>query len=141
LLDINVLLALMDLDHAQHDLVAGWFEPVADAGWATCAITQNGFIRIVSQGGYANPVTTTEAIARLAGAVSDPAHRFWPCDVSLANPAMVRPSRVLGPKQVTDTYLLALAIKHQGRFVTLDRRVTVDAVPGATPDSLVRLGG
>jgi len=139
LLDINVLLALMDLDHSHHDTVVAWFDTAADDGWATCAITENGFVRICSQPGYANPVTTTDAIMRLRSATSDPAHQLWGCDVSLLDPAAVDPAGLLGPSQVTDVYLLALAVRHGGRLVTLDRRVNAAAVHGAAAESFLVL--
>ncbi|MDR1442611.1 MAG: PIN domain-containing protein [Bifidobacteriaceae bacterium] len=140
LLDVNVLLALFDRDHVQHPSVADWFVESADQGWATCPVTENGFIRILSQPGYTNPTTTADAVARLASATNDPAHRFWPCDLSLTTAGNVDTSRLLGPGQVTDAYLLALAVRHAGRLVTLDRRVTPGMVPGAAPESLLVLG-
>ena len=139
LLDINVLLALMDLDHADHDRVADWFDTTADDGWATCPITENGFVRICSQPGYTNPVTTADAVARLSTVTSDPAHQMWPCDVSLTDPSVVDPTGLLGPSQVTDVYLLALAVRHAGRLVTLDRRINTAAVPNMDPDALLVL--
>jgi toxin-antitoxin system PIN domain toxin len=139
LLDINILLALMDSDHVQHDLVLDWFDSVADDGWASCAITENGFVRIISQPGYANPITTSDALARISSATSDPSHHFWKCGVSLANPKAADPTKLFGPGQVTDAYLLALAVHHKGRFVTLDRRVNTDAVRNATAKSLLVL--
>jgi toxin-antitoxin system PIN domain toxin len=139
LLDVSVLLALGDQDHVHHALAAQWFVENADQGWATCPITENGFIRIVSQPGYPNPTTTADAVARLASAMSDPAHQFWPCDLSLTAAGQVDPSRLMDPSQVTDAYLLALAVSRAGRFVSLDRRVDPLVAPGAVPGSLVVL--
>ncbi|MDR1295345.1 MAG: hypothetical protein LBK59_10430 [Bifidobacteriaceae bacterium] len=140
LLDVNVLLALGDQDHLQHALAARWFTANADQGWATCPVTENGFIRIISQPAYPNPITIADAARRLASAVNDPAHEFWACDHSFVERGRIRASRILGPSQVTDIYLLSMAVAHSGCFVTLDRRVDIQAVPGAGAASLVVLG-
>ncbi|MDR1387009.1 MAG: hypothetical protein LBJ44_05370 [Propionibacteriaceae bacterium] len=139
LLDVNVLLALGDQDHVQHALVTKWFVENADQGWATCPVTENGFVRIISQPGYANHTTTVDALERLASAVGDPAHEFWPCDLSLTAADQVERSRLLGPSQVTDAYLLALAVSRGGRFVTLDQRVDWCVALAARPESLLVL--
>lgn len=139
LLDINVLLALLDVDHAQHSTATAWLDTEIEHGWASCAITQNGFVRVISQPRYTSPVPTAAAAAALARACAHPAHAFWPCDVSLLDPAVARTSHLLGPKQVTDTYLLALAVAHSGRLVTFDARVSPAGVLGATEDHLVVL--
>ncbi len=140
LLDINVLVALLDSDHVDHDRATDWLDGEIDAGWASCAVTQNGFVRIISQPRYPSPVAPAQAIELLASATEDDHHVFWPCDVSLLDPSRVRRSRVLGPRQVTDAYLLALATAHDGRFVTFDRSISVDSVPGATEQHFAVLG-
>lgn len=139
LLDINVLLALLDSDHIDHTRASEWLEDEIDAGWASCAITENGFVRIISQPRYPSPVSPTEAIALLARASHGGQHEFWPCDVSLLDPKSVDSSRVHGPRQVTDAYLLALAKAHDGRFITFDRALSLAAVRGATDDHLTVL--
>ena len=139
LLDVNVLLALLDADHAQHDLATTWLDAEVGGGWATCAITQNGFVRVISQPRYASPVPVAAAAAALARACAEDAHQLWACDVSLVDPAIADVSRLLGPRQVTDTYLLALAVAHGGRLVTFDERVTLAAVVGASEDHLTVL--
>jgi toxin-antitoxin system PIN domain toxin len=139
LLDINVLLALLDCDHVDHTRASDWLDDEIDAGWASCAVTENGFVRIISQPRYPSPVSPAEAIELLAGASRDDRHDFWPCDVSLLDPKSVDSSRVHGPRQVTDAYLLALARAHDGRFITFDRSVSLATVPGATDDHLTVL--
>lgn len=136
LLDVNILLALLDADHLQHHRANAWLDEEIGGGWATCAITQNGFVRIISQPRYPSPVPPAAAAGALALACAESAHAFWPCDVTLLDPATADVSHVLGPKQVTDAYLLALAVAHGGRFVTFDARITLDAVMGATEDNL-----
>ena len=139
LLDINVLLALLDTDHVDHDRARGWLSAEIDHGWASCAITQNGFVRIISQPRYPSPIATAEAVDLLAAACAGEHHSFWPCDVSVLDGAVVETRHLLGPRQVTDAYLLALATQHGGRFVTFDRSVPLGTVHGATPENLVAL--
>ncbi|MBZ0114892.1 MAG: VapC toxin family PIN domain ribonuclease [Thermoanaerobaculia bacterium] len=139
LLDVNVLLALLDADHVEHRLAREWFTREVTAGWASCALTQNGLVRVLSQSGYPSPVTTAEAMNRLRRATSSQYHEFWGCELSLLDPTCVREDRLLGPRQVTDVYLLALAVQRAGRFVTFDRSVPLGAVPAATTENLVVL--
>ena len=136
LLDINVLLALLDSDHVDHGRARHWLEREIESGWASCAITQNGFVRIISQPRYPSPVPVAQAMARLARAAETSSHEFWPCSVSLLNDRVIERERMLGPKQVTDVYLLALAVAHGGRFVTFDQAVPLAAVGGARPEHL-----
>ncbi len=131
LLDINVLLALLDSDHVDHRRAHDWLEGGIEDGWASCAITENGFVRIISQPRYPSPISPAEAIDLLRRACDDGPHEFWTCDVSLLDDRIVDRSRLHGPRQVTDAYLLALAAAHDGRFVTFDRTVSISAVNGA----------
>lgn len=140
LLDVNVLLALLDDQHVHHSRARTWLSSERAHGWATCAITQNGFLRIVCQPSYphtaAGPAT---AVATLAAAVDTAGHEYWDCSVSLTNPELVDRSRLLGARQVTDVYLLALAVAHGGRFATFDGAVPLAAVHRAAPENLVVL--
>jgi uncharacterized protein len=137
LLDINVLIALLDLDHSHHDAARRWIEREAKHGWASCPITQNGCVRIMSQPGYPSPVPPQSVIVRLTAATQTAHHEFWPDDVTLLDASVVRPDHIHGPKQLTDVYLLALAVKHDGRFVTFDTTVPTSAVPAARKPHLV----
>jgi len=132
LLDINVLLALLDSDHVDHVRAHAWLDREIDAGWASCAITENGFVRVVSQPRYPSPVSPAEAIALLGRARAGDRHEFWPCDISLLDPRIVDRGHLHGPRQVTDAYLLALAVAHEGRFVTFDRSLSLLSVPRAS---------
>lgn len=131
LLDVNVLIALLDADHAHHAVASTWLEKNLKAGWASCPITQNGCIRILSQPGYPHPMPAAQVAARLAEAADTVHHAFWPDDISLLDASVIDRTRLLGPRQVTDSYLLALAVAHKGRFVTFDRSVALLAVFGA----------
>ena len=83
LLDVNVLVALLDRDHILHQQGRQWFEREIGHGWASCAITQNGLIRILSQPSYPSPVSTLEATDLLATATSVPHHEHWRNEVSI----------------------------------------------------------
>ncbi|MGH3647362.1 MAG: TA system VapC family ribonuclease toxin [Micromonosporaceae bacterium] len=139
LLDVNVLLALLDIDHVDHERARGWINTEISHGWASCAITQNGFVRIISQPRYPSPVSPSEAMGRLAHATDTEHHEFWPCAVSVLDEGVVDRSRIHGPRQVTDAYLLALATSRGARFVTFDRSVPLDVVPGAKAANLTVL--
>lgn len=136
LLDINVLIALLDENHTQNANASAWFEDNVESGWASCPLTQNGCIRIIAQPGYPNAIGLTDALSRLQRAVSTPYHRFIPDDISLLDDAVVDPRHLLGHRQLTDVYLLALANVHDARLVILDKSVPVAAVRDADVDSL-----
>lgn len=141
LLDVNVLIALLDAAHIGHALAHQWLAGNSAAGWASCPITQNGCIRIMSQPAYPGALAVAEVAERLMEAAQHESHRFWPDDVSLLAPGTIDWQRVLGHRQVTDDYLLALAVRHKGRFVTFDARVQLAAVAGAKAAHLVVLAG
>ena len=137
LLDVSVLLALFDQNHLEHRRARGWLEAESAYGWASCAVSQNGFLRIVSQPRYPNAISPRAAFDLLSEATETSHHAFWGFSNSVLDPDLVDRGRVLGARQITDTYLLALAVHHQGRFVTLDRSIACEAVPTARVDQLV----
>ena len=139
LLDVNVLIALLDADHTSHRAAWEWFTGHGNAGWASCPITQNGCMRLLSHPGYPNTRSVSEIVERLRAATADAAHAFWPDNQSLLDDALVDPTRVHGPKQLTDVYLLALAVRNDGRLVTFDAGISLSAVRGATERHLVRV--
>ena len=139
LLDINVLLALLDADHADHRPARSWLMAEIESGWASCAVTQNGFVRVISQARYPSPVSPSAAMERLARATGSRHHEFWSCEISVLDSDRIERSRVHGARQVTDVYLLALAVARGGRFVTFDRSIPLEAVAGAGPEHLVVL--
>jgi toxin-antitoxin system PIN domain toxin len=131
LLDVNVLIALIDPAHVQHDAAHEWFATRGQQAWATCPMTQNGVLRIVGHARYPNSPGTPAAVAGLMrGLLALPGHSFWPDDLSLLDDTRLDASRLLNSAQVTDSYLLALAVAHQGQLATFDRRLVVDAVRG-----------
>jgi len=139
LLDVNVLIALLDSDHASHDSTVDWFAKHAREGWASCPITQNGCIRIMSNLSYPNPLPARVIIEHLAEACRQNIHEFWPDAVSLLDSDVVDSTRIHGARQLTDVYLLALAVQHGGRLVTFDTRIPLAAVRRATTQRLLIL--
>lgn len=137
LLDVNVLIALLDSDHLHHARAVAWLKENIRSGWASCPLTQNGCIRIMSQSGYPNAAPPAAIAGRLAEAMATRHHAFWPDAVSLLGDGQVRWDAVLGARQVTDVYLLMLAVQQGGRLVTLDRAVPLTAVREAKPRHLV----
>lgn len=137
LLDVNVLIALLDADHSLHGPATHWFAAHAAAGWASCPITQNGCVRVMSGSGYPNPLPVSAVVERLIEATSHKLHEFWPDAVSLLDAPVLDASRVHGPRQVTDLYLLALAVSRRGRLVTFDRSIPIDAIPKAQARNIV----
>lgn len=139
LLDVNVLIALLDSRHASHGRAREWFATEAPRGWASCPITQNGCIRVMSHASYPNAVPVRAVVERLAEAAADSFHAFWPDALTLLDPAIADASRIHGPRQITDLYLLALAVRNKGRFVSFDQAIAIDAIRGAKPSHLVLL--
>ncbi len=131
LLDVNVLIALLDRRHVQHEPAHGWFSAAQANGWATCPLTQNAVLRILGQPRYPNspgpPAVVAPVVAKL---IRHPQHQFWPDAISLLHPIGIDASRLLEAGQLTDTYLLALAVNHGGRLVSFDRRLSCEAVAG-----------
>jgi len=136
LLDVNVLIALLDANHLHYHRAREWMEDNAASGWASCPLTQNGCIRIMSQPSYPNAVPARAIAERLREAAALPLHQFWEDDISMLTPGLIDWSHILGSRQVTDAYLLALAVKHKGRLVTLDKGVSLHAALGSTNPAL-----
>ena len=136
LLDVNLLIALLDAAHVHHGRARAWLEANIEHGWASCPLTQNGCIRILSQPTYPGSQPPGAIVARLTEAAGTPWHAFWPDDLSLLEPRCVDWHHVLGSRQLTDVYLLALAVRRGGRLATLDRAVPLAAVPIARQEHL-----
>ena len=131
LLDVNVLVALADPAHVQHDTAHAWFGAEGARAFATCPLTENGLLRIVGHPRYPSSPGTPAAVAPTLAALRRlPGHQFWPDDISLMDARRIDLQRLLGHGQVTDSYLLALACAHGGQLATLDRRLVADAVVG-----------
>ena len=131
LLDVNVLIALIDPGHVQHDIAHDWFAKDGLRAWATCPITENGALRIIGHASYPNSPGNPAAVAPLLRTMrSLDAHVFWSDDISLLDEGRVDSTRLLNSAQTTDSYLLALAQAHGGQLATFDRRLVVTAIHG-----------
>lgn len=139
LLDVKVLVALFDQDHVSHKSAMTWFAAHAREGWASCSITQNGCARVMADPSYPNPLPVQALIRRLADTYAQPIHQFWADEPSLIDPGIFDATRIHGPKQITDLYLLGLAVEHDGRLVTFDGGIAHSAVRKATAKNLVVL--
>lgn len=129
LLDMNVLIALIDPGHVQHDRAHDWFSSKGSKTWATSPLTENGVLRIVGHPRYPNSPGSPAAVAELLASLRElSGHVFWPDDISLLDRQHLNPARLLESAQVTDSYLLALARAHGGQLATLDQRLVTDAV-------------
>jgi len=108
-----------------------------ESGWATCPITQNGCLRNMSQPIYPNHRTAREIATRLRQATDQQFHQFWPDDSSILASDTVNWNLLIGPRQLTDIYLLSLAVQNNGRFVIFDTKISIDMVHGADNRYLV----
>jgi uncharacterized protein len=129
LLDVNVLIALVDPLHVQHDQAHDWFSRTGKRSFATCPITENGLLRIIGHPKYPNSPGPPSEVARVLTAMRAlPGHRFWPDDISIADGSHIDTTLLTSHSRVTDTYLLALAAAHGGRLASMDHRLAIDAV-------------
>jgi toxin-antitoxin system PIN domain toxin len=141
LLDVNVLVALFDPAHPNHEDAHLWFGRGRKRGWATCPITVNGCIRVLSNPAYPTvDASPADVASRLRALCASPDHTFWSDSVSLLDETLFRPRMMTGHQKITDVYLLGLAVRHGGRLATFDRSIPVKAVVGATPSDLEVLG-
>lgn len=127
LLDINLLLALTDPMHVHHEPSHQRFVEKGQQAWATCPITENGFIRIASHPNYPNRPGDVPAVFSILHQVCEaPGHHFWAEDLSILE--ILEPDAIITPAKITDTYLLGLAVHHKGKLATLDQRIQAKAV-------------
>ncbi len=132
LLDVNVLVSLSWPDHVAHAVVRKWFAKNSSKGWATCPLVQAGFVRITSNPIFSSrSVSVQEAVDGLRASLASEDHQFWPDSISLPEALGVLPMPLSGHGQITDAYLVALAIRHRGKLATLDHRIAAFAPPGS----------
>jgi hypothetical protein len=134
LLDVNVLIAAAWPTHQAHARVQQWAARHAREGWATCPSTQSAFVRILSNPAFSpNALTPADALALLRANLGHPAHRFWEEDISFVQAVEPFGKRLVGHQQVSDAYLLGLAIHKKGRLATLDQSVLA-LLPEKSPE-------
>jgi toxin-antitoxin system PIN domain toxin len=129
LLDVNLLLALSDPMHIHHEPAHRWFAQSGQEAWATCPITENAYVRIASNPNYPNrPGEVAVVLDLLNRFCAGQGHEFWPADIRLGD--YLLPGAVVTHKQLTDVYLLSLAVHHGGKLATLDQRIPVSTIRG-----------
>lgn len=137
LLDVNLLVALFDPDHVHHELAHDWFADHEADGWATCPVTEAGFLRVLTNPAYGAPLTrAADLVGSLRTFCSSRQHGFWGDTVSLTDESLFEPSLIRGHRQLTDVYLLGLACRMKGCLATFDRTIPLAAVRGAGPATL-----
>jgi toxin-antitoxin system PIN domain toxin len=139
LLDVNILIALLDSDHIFHKQVFTWWDRERQNGWASCPITENGAVRIMSNAKYRpqKPLTPADVIAMLDALIERTDHQFWSDDFSLRDRSVIDQTFLTSAHQLTDIYLLALAAKRGGRLATLDVGIKPAAVRGGSAANLL----
>jgi hypothetical protein len=138
LLDVNIIIALLDPDHAFHNRAHDWWATNAKSGWASCPITENGVVRIMSNPNYSGKMRFApgELIGRLREFAGQSNHEFWPDEISLRDETIFAAEHIHSSRLLTDLYLLALAAQHQGRLVTFDQGIPLSAVSKAGASNL-----
>lgn len=133
LLDVNILLALFDPNHVSHVAAHRWFQQVGRRWWATCPVTENGFVRIASHPSYpGSPGSSQEIRAILGRFCRRKGHHFWPDEVSLLDGTLFPVQAAINHAHLTDVYLLGLSVHKGGKLATLDRHIPSAAVRGGT---------
>lgn len=140
LLDINVLIALLDEDHAFHHRAHAWWAAETPS-WASCPLTENGVVRILSSASYSKVThyTVSSVVFQLRTFTSNTDHAFWEDSLSLLDATRFEHDNILSSKSLTDIYLLALAATNGGRLVTFDQGISLSAVSNAQPTNLLTL--
>ncbi len=138
LLDINVLIALLDPDHVFHDRAHGWWKRQFKSGWASCPLTENGVVRIMSNPAYSRTTKFRpgDLIERLDHFARQSNHEFWSDDLSLRDNTSFLREQLHSSRAITDIYLLALAVRHRGFLATFDEAIVISTVPGAVMGNL-----
>jgi toxin-antitoxin system PIN domain toxin len=134
LLDVNVLVALMWPAHESHVVAQAWFTRNREHKWATCPLTEAGFVRIVSNPAFSpQAVSPSQALEVFTASIAHPRHVFWPDDLSVAEALRPFRSKLTGHHQITDAYLLGLALTKKSVLVTFDRAILTLATGHAGP--------
>jgi toxin-antitoxin system PIN domain toxin len=129
LMDVNVLIALGDPFHVRHAAAIHWFSRHRAGGWATCPLTENGFVRILGHPNYPKGPGSPPAARRLLQRqTAGPGHQFWPDSISVTDTAIFPDIPV--SKDITDLYLLALAVSRNARLASLDKRIDPAVITG-----------
>jgi toxin-antitoxin system PIN domain toxin len=137
LLDVNVLVALFDPEHVHHETAHDWFSDYQTHGWATCPVTEAGFLRILANPRYGGvPVRAADLLGHLKKFRASGHHEFWTESLSLCDEKLFDLRFAAGHRQITDIYLLGLARSRGASLVTFDQTIPLKAVVGAKPQNL-----
>ena len=140
LLDVNVLVALFDPDHIHHDAAHDWFADYRRFGWATCPLTENGFLRTASQlARVRDPLPISTLTQGLRTFTSSREHEFWSEGFSFLDERLFDLALARGHQQLTDIYLLGLVVRRKGVLATFDQKIPIDTVKGARREHLAVL--
>jgi hypothetical protein len=135
LLDVNALIALVDSDHVSHTVMTRWFRQYHKGGWATCPLTENGLVRILSQPAYPSgrrmPAEVIDVLIALKAAFPK-SYEFWNDDISFTDSSIFDSAVIAGSRQVTDAYLLGLAAHHAAKLVSFDRSLSWHVIRGGS---------
>jgi toxin-antitoxin system PIN domain toxin len=135
---VNLLIALLDASHAFHSRAHAWWGENATFGWASCPLTENGVVRIMTNPAYsaASRFTIEQIVESLNRFVAATDHEFWEDDISLRDTSVFTTTRMHSSRQLTDLYLLGLAVKHGGCLTTFDQAIPLSAVKKASAANL-----
>lgn len=132
LLDVNVLVALAWPEHSANEKASAWFERHGSQAWATCPMTEAALVRLLSNPAFSNnSLSPMEAVQVLKRNIELPGHHFWSDSITLMEALEVLASPLTGHQQVTDAYLVALALRNKGKVATLDRGLAQLAPAGS----------
>ena len=120
LLDVNVLVALAFPLHSSHAAAHSWFRREQDRPWATCPLTQAGFLRVASRALGGTRDATRKALAGLERDCRSANHEYWPVDADLRDLSDAQRARLIGPNQIADMQLILLAHRRRSQLATLD---------------------
>ena len=138
LLDVNVLIALAWPNHVHHCQAMDWFKHHHSAGWATCPVTQSGFVRVSSNPQVIDQqMTPREAMVHLRKIISFRHHVFWADDTPFAAADFVDETKLLSYRQVSDAHLLGIVLRHGGRLATLDRGIAALVPEGFSQEEVL----
>ena len=136
LLDVNILIALFHPEHVHHEIAHDWFDDQIAFGFATCPLTENGFIRVLTNPRGPVREDRVTVLTSLKALCASPEHDFWPDAVSLRDDPLFDPDVHLSYFQIADVYLLGLATRMGGTLATFDAGIPLRAVKGATREAL-----
>jgi len=137
--DVNVLLALLNPSHPHYPVAKQWLDNEGQFDWATCPLTENGFLRLYTQSLQKSQTGEFEDALFLLDTLKQTyktTHHFWDDSISFSDPTLFLPSKIAGHKQITDVYLLGLCQGNGGTLVTLDQGITTDAIINPHSDLL-----